>query len=568
MRLISTTALVRVLLSKLAVRARVTVGARVALGALVALGAVAALPAPALASHRQLAIIEDGSDLINAPAALAQFRALGANTVRVVLWWYLIAPDPNSAQKPSFDATDPGAYPAAGWAQYDAIVRQAQADGLKVYIQLSGGAPRWAEASNPPKHPTTPTAALAWKPNAADYGQFVQAVATRYSGSYTPPGAASPLPAVHLWSLFNEPNFGEDLGPQAINGSRVATAPAMYRNLVQTSWKALHGQAAHSHDTILIGELAAQGQEPSRPTRKAPQGYPGNFGQTRPQLFIRDLYCVGKNLRPLRGAAARAVQCPAGGAAARNFRRDNPGLFSASGFALHPYPQGQSPVSRAGNLVDYALFPDIPAVERLLDRVNGAYGSHTHFPIYNTEYGYITSPPKGHPYVSPQTAAYYINWAEYLSWRSPRIASYMQYLLTDPQVNPSNPLNNFASGLEFANGRPKADFYAYRLPLYMPQTSLTRGRAVEVWGDARPAPFMVADGAGPQTIEVQLNGQTVKTVTIGGSQPWSGYFDLHLRFARSGNVRLAYTYPQSDPLLPVSDLGQTVYSRTIRIRVS
>ncbi len=546
--------------------ARLALGARVALGALVALGAIAALPAPALASHRQLAIIEDGTELTNPAATLAQFRALGANTVRVVLWWSQVAPDPNSRVRPSFDATNPGAYPAAGWAQYDALVRQAQQDGLTVYIQLSGGAPRWAEASAPPPHPNNPTAALAWRPNAREYGQFVQAVATRYSGSYTPPGASSPLPAVHFWSLFNEPNFGEDLGPQAINDSRVATAPAMYRALVNSSWRALHGQAAHAHDTILIGELAAQGFEPG-PNPRRSGGLPGNFGQTRPQLFIRDLYCVGRNLRPLRGAAARAVQCPAGGRAARSFRRDNPGLFQASGFSLHPYPQGQSPVSRAGNKPDYALFPDIPAVGRLLDRVNGAYGSHTHFPIYNTEYGYITRPPKGRPYVTPQTAAYYINWAEYLSWRSPRIASYMQYLLLDPAPTTASPYNGFASGLEFFNGRPKADYAAYRLPIFMPVTSFPRNRSVELWGNARPAPFMVGDGAGPQTVSIQLDGRTVRTVAINGSQPWSGYFDLHLRFAHSGNVRLAYTYPQADPLLPVSELGQTVYSRTIRIRV-
>ncbi|MGH2873984.1 MAG: hypothetical protein ACRDL5_16175, partial [Solirubrobacteraceae bacterium] len=474
-------------------------------------------------------------------------------------------PDPNSRTKPSFDATDPGSYPAAGWAQYDNIVRAAQQDGLTVYVQLSGGSPRWAQSGATPKNSAAP-GSVAWKPNARLYGQFVQAVATRYSGSYTPPGASSPLPAVHFWSLFNEPNFGQDLGPQAIDGSRIATAPNMYRQLVNAGWSALRRQSAHAHDTILIGELAAQGSEPARPRRGFAQGFPGDFGQTRPQLFIRDLYCVGSNLKPLRGAAARAVQgCPAGGAA-RNFRRDNPALFDASGFALHPYPQAQSPVSRQADLTDYALFPDIPAVERLLDAVNRAYGSHTRFPIYNTEYGYITHPPSRPLYVSPQTAAQYINWAEYLSWRSPRIASYMQFLLTDPPPTLAGKYG-FDSGLEFSTGKPKADYAAYRLPIYMPVTTFPRNRNVELWGDARPAPFAVADGDGPQTVSIQLNDQTVRTVTIPGSQPWSGYFDLHLRLDSSGSVRLAYTYPPTDPLLPASDLGQTVYSRTVRISV-
>ena len=34
--------------------------------------------------------------------------------------------------------------------------------------------------------------------------------------------------------------------------------------------------------------------------------------------------------------------------------------------------------------------------------------------------------------VSPALAASYLNWAEYLTWRDPRIRSYDQYLLIDP----------------------------------------------------------------------------------------------------------------------------------------
>ena len=54
---------------------------------------------------------------------------------------------------------------------------------------------------------------------------------------------------------------------------------------------------------------------------------------------------------------------------------------------------------------------------RTLDRLNRAYGSRTQFPIWNTEYGYWTNPPEAAARISPATAAYYINWAEYLSWK-------------------------------------------------------------------------------------------------------------------------------------------------------
>jgi hypothetical protein len=46
-----------------------------------------------------------------------------------------------------------------------------------------------------------------------------------------------------------------------------------------------------------------------------------------------------------------------------------------------------------------------------------------------------------------------------------------------------------------------------------------------------------------------------------------GYFDVHTKLATGGNVRLAYTYPSSDPFLPVGTAGSTVYSRNVTINV-
>src|SRR5579864_842838 len=64
-----------------------------------------ALPSAARASRTETTIIEDDPPLLIDPAGtLAAFRALGATTVRVVLPWSSIAPDPTSAAAPtSFD---------------------------------------------------------------------------------------------------------------------------------------------------------------------------------------------------------------------------------------------------------------------------------------------------------------------------------------------------------------------------------------------------------------------------------------------------------------------------------
>ena len=535
-------------------------GTAAALGAAVALGGAAALPATALANHSQSAIIEDFNDITDPAGTLTQFRELGATTVRVILPWQAIAPSPNATKKPNFNATDPSAYPAASWAPFDNVINTAQRLGLAVDLTVAGGAPRWAEASAPPKSSSVNNAYTAWKPNAADYGQFMQAVGKRYSGTFVPKGQSAPLPRIHFWAIFNEPNFGQDLGPQASNDSTYFNAPIMYRQLVNAGWHALQA-SGHGRDTILIGELAAEGAEPGR-FPKATGGLPGNYGQTRALLFIRDLYCVDTAFRPLRGAAARATGCPTNATGTRNFRGQNPGLFSASGFADHPYDGGQSPVSQAGNKVDFATFVDFGNLERTLDRANRTYGSGKHYMIYNTEYGEITSPPAARKYPSAATAAYYINWAEYLSWKSGRVASYMQYLLKDPAPT-SGVYNGFASGLETYNGKLKATYAAYQVPVYMPHTSFSRNANEEIWGSARPAPFMKKDGNGNQSVSIQVDGKTVKTTAVNG-----GYFDIHMKFpAGRHNVRLAYTFPEQDPFLPVNELGKTVFSRSFAINV-
>jgi hypothetical protein len=526
--------------------------------ALLVTTAVLAMAHAAGASQRQIQIIQADPPMLSDPVGtLAQFRALGANTVRIIVHWDFIAPDTQPA-----NGSDPSSYPAANWAPYDAIVRDARQDGIRVDFTLAGGAPRWAEGAHVPPQGLADKS-FAWKPNATLYGQFVHAVGERYDGSFTPAGASSPLPAVRFWAIWNEPNFGQDLGPQAIDGSTVSVGPVMYRNLVDTGWRALQ-QTGHGSDTILIGGFAAEGR--SGPVNaKHPQGLPGDYAQTKPLQYIPTLYCLTPADTPLRGSYAKARGCPTNAAGTRAFRTRHPGLFKASGVADHPYSGGRSPVDAKGLDANFAIFPQLGNLERTLDRSVGAYGSHTRYPIYSDEYGYITRPPQIAPYASPATAAYDTNWAEYLSWRSPRIGSYAQYLLRDP---PRGTAIGFTSGLESDLGKRKATYYAYRLPLYMPATAVRAGQPAEVWGNARPAHFMAIDGTGPQTVAIQLQAgghgayQTIRTVSAGA------YFDVRLPFTRGGNLRLAYRYPASDPFLPVGFAGTTAYSRVVKVKVS
>jgi hypothetical protein len=477
---------------------------------------------------------------------LETLRRLGVDRVRVYMGWNAIAPSARSRTRPArFDAANPAAYPAAGWTSYDTIVRDAQARGIGVDLTVGGPAPLWARGTDVP--PRTPlNYAQVWKPSAKEFGQFVRAVASRYSGHYTPPGLTRPEPRVSFWSIWNEPNYGSDLAPQAIDYSTVEVSPNLYRGLLDAAWGALH-QAGHGADTILFGESAPRGITTG--------DNPGNFSGMVPLRFLRALYCVDSSFHRLQGQAAAARGCPTRGSSG-SFAAAHPVLFRASGFAAHLYPQGGLPPNFViPDEPDYADLASLPSLEKALDRAVSAYGPARQLPVYSTEFGLQTNPPeKIIKTTTPANAAYYLNWAEYISWRDPRVRSWDQYLLTDP------PSGSFASGLEFANGTPKPGFFAYRLPIYMPITSAKRGRALEVWGCVRPARYARFDTGRSQNAKIEFEAtgtnafRTIRTVPVGDRH---GYLDLPVSFPSSGSVRISWSYPR----------GATIHSRTVSVTI-
>src|SRR4051794_8090594 len=60
------------------------------------------------------AVLLHGTDAQIADA-LGKIRALGIDRIRVTAGWSVIAPQPDSAQRPDFDDTDPAAYPPGNW---------------------------------------------------------------------------------------------------------------------------------------------------------------------------------------------------------------------------------------------------------------------------------------------------------------------------------------------------------------------------------------------------------------------------------------------------------------------
>ena len=305
--------------------------------------------------------------------------------------------------------TDPSSYLASGWASYDAIDRAAAATGLQLFVTLTGPIPLWASGPGGPPKKVPET----WKPSAPDFGDFVRAVGKRYSGHYTPPGASSPLPRIHFWSIWNEPNYGTNLQPQ-VDATGQPVSPRLYRSLVDPAGHGL--QATGTRRPPTRSSSARPRRTESSPTSPAPPTRWSRSPSSEPSTASTPTSSRCRISR-VQGRLSRVLE---------QFPCRQPGVFDASGWATHPYTGGKTPMVLTTGIpgsADYADFAALPQLANTLDRTAEAYGS-IKLPIYSTEFGYQTNPPNPGPTTtSPDNAARYMKQAEYFSWHNPRIWS-------------------------------------------------------------------------------------------------------------------------------------------------
>jgi hypothetical protein len=512
--------------------------------------AAPAAPAGAGATPRGplQSMFQDDQLLIDSPTAtvtstLDQLRALGVDRLRLTVLWSSIAPDPLANHPPAgFDPSQPAAYPPVAWARYDRVVVLARARGIGVDFDLTAPGPRWAMA------PGAPVASQAdhYAPSATDFGAFVAAVGRRYSGTYRPPGAVAPLPRVAFWSIWNEPNQPGWLAPQwQTRGATPAIAAArLYRGYIDAATAAL-GRTGHGRDTVLIGELAPEGDE------RMGEGAP-----VPPLPFLRALYCVGPTYAPLRGSPAAALGCPVAGGGS-NLVTAHPGLFAATGFAHHPYSFFLAP-ERSMTDPNFAPLADLGRLEHSLDRIFTAYAVGRRLPIYLTEYGYETNPPNPFRGVPPATQAAYLDEAEYLAWLDPRVHALSQFELRDSPPNRAyrrgtvRYWSTFQTGLEYLDGRAKPSLAAYALPIFVPDPRFARGGTVGVWAMLRAA----ANGTA-QRARIQWRSPRGAWRTLGVAQTHDagGVLLGAVRPPSSGLIRVAWAAPS----------GRQVVSRSVPV---
>lgn len=513
------------------------------------------LPAADRSRQDLQSVYTAGSAILSNPGQeISEAHHLGFTVVRVDFAWGSIAPDPAARTAPRFDASDPAAYPESNWAQFDAVVRMLHRYHMRLDLVLAPYPPLWAAGKGAPPpasdHPY-------WEPDAAMFGKFVAAVGRRYSGTYKPKGQSSPLPRVDFWSIWNEPNSGIQLAPQSAgslnpttNGAKINVAPGYYRRLADAAWTSLHS-TGHGSDTITFGDLA--------PVGGALNGAGGQFSVMAPLRFLRALYCVDANFQKLRGTAATETGCPSTAAQSARFAADNPVLFHATAFADHPYPQALPPDDKIPGAPDDVVLASLPELFTTLDRLQQVYGSSKRFGVYNLEYGYQTSPPDTQSgYVTPQKAAAWLNWSQYISWRLPRMLSYDQYLFEDPPPTPGKRYQKFATGLRFPNGKRKPTWNAIRMPIWLPAAHDAKGQTVEVWGQVGPAKTYSVSKRAPAEIQFRpSSGGPWKTVKTVSTRTAAGYFDVQVTFPASGSVRTRWTPPS----------GVAITSRTAAITV-
>jgi hypothetical protein len=350
--------------------------------------------------------------------------------VRLAVKWNDVAPAPRSARRPSFDGSDPGAYP--GFEPFDAAIREAQDVDMRVLIDLAPDAPRWATRGTPPISAET----VNTDPDVGEFADFAGAVAQRYSGDY------EGLPEVDWISIWNEPNHWLFLKP-------ARRAPDTYREMVARALPRI--REANGDARVLAGETAAIGN-------------PGTV--IGPREFVQRWLCLDDRFRPVRTGECRDFE-----------------PLELDGYAHHPY----GPAERVPRKKDIVSLLVIRRLGRYLDAAARAGRLPPGLPIYSTEFGLQSNPPDPTVGNDPKRQAALLSEKEEQGYRYPLLRSHAQYLLYDDPARPGTTQKEvwagFQTGLRFNDGSRKPAWDAYRLPLVVHRET---GGRVLIWGRVRP----------------------------------------------------------------------------------
>jgi hypothetical protein len=353
--------------------------------------------------------VDEAQTLYGDPAsAFSTLQTLHAQVIRVNLYWggtkWAVA-----NERPA-DPTDPGD-PAYDWTLYDRLVRYAADRGIRVVFSILF-TPSWANGGR--ARNVAPI-----RPN--DLEQFAYAAAVRYSGFYTPPDApqdgtvgdaVQPLPAVTMWTAWNEPNNPVWLSPQykRVAGAWRIESAFQYARICNAVYQGIHSVIISPERGPVPGEQVACGVTGPRGNDAPRSGRP----EPDPIAFM---------------------------VAAKRY-----GLKRFDVWAHHPYPLAgtDTPTYVPAPTQHAVLLGNIGA---LLTKLTQLWGPKH---LWITEYAYQTRTRTG---VSPTKQAAYMRQAFALARANPRIDMMLWFLIRD-----DTSAHGWRSGVQTASGALKPSF--------------------------------------------------------------------------------------------------------------
>ncbi len=359
-----------------------------------------------------------GSD---ASKAVARARGAGASTERLLLFWSNVAPHQPTAP------TDPGDL-AYQWSDFDRQVIAAAKGGLEPIVDITNS-PSWA-------HGAAVDLPGNW-PSPGMFGQFAQAAAKRYSGTFKPAGSSTPLPRVRYWEVWNEPNADTDLTPQRVNGK--AVSPAEYRQMVNAFTSGV--RSVSSQNLVVAGTLGPFGHNSK------------DIQVIAPKTFMADLLCVSPQT-PYRKTCSQTTR------------------FDV--WAHNPYSNG-GPDWHAYSPNDVSI-GDLPEMHDLLVAAwqHGTIQAPRVPDFWVTEFSWDTNPPD--PMGIPMALdARWVSEALYRMW-SAGVSEVVWFHLQDEPLRTSP----YQSGFYTVAGGAKFSLEAFRFPFVAFRTDT----GVMIWGRA------------------------------------------------------------------------------------
>lgn len=455
------------------------------LATVVAVGAFASPQAEAKPYFRGFAEAAFTSDVAaDRTFWLDQAVRANSNIVRLNLpWRNVTAGQPVAPTNP--------ADPAYDFGDLDDAVIDATARGQQILITVYD-APAFAQGPNPPGDAPAGT----WKPDPAAIGDFAQAVATRYSGSFTPLTSLSPLPKVGYLEAWNESNLSEYITPQYVDGDTFAADH--YREMLNGFYAGVK-RSGNSEMKVVAGATA-------------PYGDPIGGRRTRPLRFLREVFCLNGRLE--------ASRC-----------KDEAQFDILS----------HHPITLSGGPDRSALHPDdaaMPDIHNVIDTVRAAekrntVGGAKRHPVWATEFWWESKPPDNGSGVPLARHARWIEESLYSIWKQgAEAAIWLQ--LGDTALQDSN-FGALQSGLFFVDRREKPAFTAFRFPFVADRVSKKK---VNVW--------TVAPASGTLEIQEKRGNEfrTIDRMNVTGGKPDQQKIKAggktQLRGVVAGETSLAY----------------------------